>query len=222
MLIAPGAARILCFGDSNTHGSPSDDPDYVRLPIDRRWTGLLQQRLADGYDVVEEGLGGRTTDVDEEARPGCNGRTYFGPCLRTHEPLDVVVVMLGSNDLKACFHRSPEEFAGALAGYFDDVAASTTDASGVVPRTILLSPVWLDDTQPAYVEMTGGAFDATAPARSRALGPLVRRVAAERGALFGDAAQVARPGPDGLHLSPGSHAPLADLVASLVRRALVE
>ena len=60
----PDAVRVLCYGDSNTHGAPDDDPDYVRLPSVRRWTGLLQAELGERYDVIEEGLGGRTTDLD--------------------------------------------------------------------------------------------------------------------------------------------------------------
>ena len=75
----PDAVRVLCFGDSNTYGTPGDDPDYVRLPADRRWTGRLQRLLGEGYDVVEEGLNGRTTDLDYVDRPGCNGRTYWAP-----------------------------------------------------------------------------------------------------------------------------------------------
>ena len=73
----PDAVRVLCFGDSNTYGAPADDPDYVRLGPDVRWTGRLQGLLGDGYDVIEEGLNGRTTDVDYTDRPHCNGRTYF-------------------------------------------------------------------------------------------------------------------------------------------------
>ena len=114
----PDALRVLCFGDSNTfgtcradastYGTPTQDPDYVRLHADRRWTGVLQGLLGDEFEVIEEGLNGRTTDVDYEDCPGCNGRLYFVPCLLSHRPLDVVVVMLGGNDLKPCFDRSPE------------------------------------------------------------------------------------------------------------------
>ena len=145
MITAPDAVRVLCFGDSNTYGCPGDDPDYARLPVDRRWTGLLQDLLGDGYEVIEEGLNGRTTDVDYEDRPGHNGRPYFVPCLLSHQPLDVVVIMLGSNDLKACFARSPTDIAEALHGYVDDVAANVTEG-GRVPATVLVSPVRIDDT----------------------------------------------------------------------------
>jgi lysophospholipase L1-like esterase len=103
----PAAHTVLCFGDSNTNGISGDDENYVRLPAAVRWTGRLQRLLGDGYYVIEEGLNGRTTDLDYANRPGCNGRTYFGPCLQSHHPLDVVVIMLGTNDLKAEFNRSP-------------------------------------------------------------------------------------------------------------------
>ena len=66
--------------------------------------------------MVEEGLNGRTTDVDYIDRPHCNGRTYFPAALMSHHPLDVVVVMLGSNDLKTCFGRSAATIADALRG----------------------------------------------------------------------------------------------------------
>jgi len=212
----PDATRVLCFGDSNTHGTPGDDPEYVRLPADRRWTGLLQQLLGDGYDVVEEGLNGRTTDLDYEDRPGCNGRPYFVPCLLSHHPLDVVVIMLGSNDLKSCFDRPATAIAGALHGYVDEIAANVADRRGRVPTTVLVSPIWLDDTAPGYAEATGESFDRTGVARSRELADEIRRVAQERGVLYADAARVARAGSDGLHLTLDSHPRLAELVASTI------
>jgi len=214
----PDAIRVLCFGDSNTWGAPSDDPDYVRVAADRRWTGVLQELLGDGYDVVEEGLSGRTTDVDYDDRPGCNGRTYFAPCLQTHHPLDVVVIMLGSNDLKTVFDRSAKAIAEALHGYVDDIAVNVADRNGGVPTTVLVSPIVIDDTAPAYAEMTGENFDSAGVARSRDLATEVRRVAGERGVLFADASQVAHAGGDGLHLSADSHAPLAHLIRTLIVR----
>src|SRR5215472_14719247 len=114
MITSPTATTVLCFGDSNTNGMPSDDENYVRLPADVRWTGRLQDLLGADFAVIEEGLSGRTTDVDYDERPGANGRTYFLPCLQTHHPLDVVVIMLGTNDLKTQFHRTAADIANAL------------------------------------------------------------------------------------------------------------
>jgi lysophospholipase L1-like esterase len=215
----PSAKRVLCFGDSNTYGCPGDDIDYVRLPADRRWTGVLQRLLGDGYDVIEEGLNGRTTDVDYEDRPGCNGRPYFVPCLLSHQPLDVVVVMLGSNDLKACFGRTPTAIAEALHGYIDDVADNLAD-SGRAPVTVLVSPVRMDDTAAWFEEISGADFDREIVSRSQELTEEIRRVAQERGVLYADAAQVARVGADGLHFTLDSHPRFAELIAATVSQAL--
>jgi len=220
VITEPGVSRILCFGDSNTHGTPADDPNYVRLVADRRWTGVLQGLLGDGFDVVEEGLNGRTTDTDYDDRPGCNGRDYFVPCLQTHNPLDVVVIMLGTNDLKACFNRTAKEIATSLGGYLDDIAKNVADRRGRAPTTVLVSPIWIDDTAPWYQERTSAAFDTCGIQRSRELSEEIRRVASDRGVMFADAAQVARAGADGLHLSLDSHPRLAELIASKVSEAV--
>jgi lysophospholipase L1-like esterase len=226
----PDAVRVLCFGDSNTYGTclrdsnsdgtPTNDPDYVRLNADRRWTGVLQRLLGDGYDVIEEALNGRTTDVDYDDRPGCNGRSYFVPCLLSHRPLDVVVVMLGGNDLKPSFHRTPTAIAEALGAYVDDIAANVTDRQGRTPMIVLVGPIRIDDTAPKYRDLVGENFDPSIPGRSRELATEIRRVARERGTLFAAAAEVARPGDDGLHLSQDSHARLAELIASTVMKEM--
>ena len=210
------AVRVLCFGDSNTHGAPSDDPDYGRLGPDVRWTGRLQRLLGDEYEVIEEGLSGRTTDVDYVDRPHCNGRTYFPAALMSHHPLDFVVVMLGSNDLKTCFARSATDIADALHGYVDDVEEYVTDQDGNTPPLLLLSPILLDDSITEYVDPTGNGFDDRSLAASRGLAAEIRRVAEERGVLFADAASVARAGGDALHLTLDSHGPLAGLVADVL------
>jgi len=166
--------------------------------------------------VIEEGLNGPTTDVDYEDRPGCNGRSYFVPCLLSHHPLDVVVIMLGGNDLKPCFDRTPQSIADALHGYVDDVAASVTDRRGRVPASVLVGPTLVDDTAPRYRDVVGDNFDPAIPARFQELARAIRRVAQERDVRYVDAAQVAHPGDDGLHLALDSHARLAELVAATV------
>jgi lysophospholipase L1-like esterase len=221
VIINPAAYTVLCFGDSNTNGIPADDENYVRLPADVRWTGRLQLLLGDGYYVIEEGLGGRTTDLDYADRPGCNGRPYFGPCLQSHDPLDVVVIMLGTNDLKTEFSRSPAAIAAALDGYISDVAENAENRAGGPPRTILVSPIHIDDSQPAFAGRTSQNFAASAPGRSRRLAAELHRVAEARGALFADAATVARAGDDGLHLTLDSHDRLAELIAARIKQAVI-
>ncbi len=177
MFTDPSSLRVLCFGASNTygtclrnsdsHGTPTKDPDYVRLNADRRWTGVLQTLLGDGYDVIEEGLNGRTTDLDYEDRPGCNGRSYFVPCLLSHGPLDAVVVELGGNDLKPSFGRTPTAIAEALGGYVDDIAANVTDRQGGVPMTVLIGPTLIDDTARKSATWSASTSTLSCPPASR-------------------------------------------------------
>lgn len=220
MITDPAAKTILCFGDSNTNGIPADDEDYVRLAADVRWTGRLQRLLGDSYDVIEEGLSGRTTDLDYDDRPGRNGRLYLVPCLLTHQPLEVVVLMLGTNDLKIQFDRTPADIALALSGCIDDIELFATTRAGRVPRIVLVSPIHLDDSQPAFVEMTEGNFDTIAVDKSRSLSRELHRLAEARRAIFADAATVARAGGDGVHLSLESHESIARLIAVKITEAL--
>lgn len=218
--------RVLCFGDSNTYGTcrrvpgvegtSTPDPDYVRLNADRRWPGVLQRVLGTGYEVIEEGLNGRTTDLDDPGRPGLDGRSYFVPCLLSQRPLDVVVIMLGGNDLKPDYGRDPQEIAEALGRYVDDVTAYATDRDGGVPVTVLVGPTRVDDTAPEYHDLVGDNLDPQHAARSRQLAEELHRVALRRGVAYASAAQVARPGGDGIHLDMASHSRLGELLAATI------
>jgi hypothetical protein len=132
--------------------------------------------------------------------------------------LDVVVVMLGSNDLKACFGRTPTDIAEALHGYIDDVADNVTEG-GRVPSIVLVSPVRIDDTAEWFEEISAGDFDPEIVLRSQGLTDETRRVARERGVSYADAAQVARAGADGLRFTVDSHPRFAELIATRVSQA---
>jgi lysophospholipase L1-like esterase len=99
---------VLCYGDSNTWGS---DPETgERFAPEVRWPGVLRQALGEGYWVVEEGLNGRTTVRDDPIEGAHkNGRTYLPACLEFHKPIDLVLIMLGTNDLKARFAASASD-----------------------------------------------------------------------------------------------------------------
>ena len=109
---------VICYGDSNTWGMTPmhtlDDRD--RLDIHTRWAGVLRDTLGADYWVVEEGLNGRTTVWQDPIAPDCNGATYLTPCLLTHSPIDLVILMLGTNDLKHRFGKSPYDIASG-AGF---------------------------------------------------------------------------------------------------------
>ena len=120
---------ILAFGDSNTWGWHEGG----RYPHDVRWPGALAALLPTGWHVIEEGLGGRTTDVDDPERTDCNGLAYFGPCVESHVPLDAVVFFLGVNDLKPHLGRTPEAIAAGTAALVERARAAG------VPRVLVLA-----------------------------------------------------------------------------------
>jgi lysophospholipase L1-like esterase len=89
---------VLCFGDSNTQGLR---PDGTRFPKHKRWPGVMLEHLGKDYEVIEEGLKGRTTTLDDPIEgKSKNGRRYLKPCLESHAPLDLVIVMLGTCEMK--------------------------------------------------------------------------------------------------------------------------
>lgn len=96
---------ILCYGDSNTYGTSPDDAPRYNFPV--RWPGVLQRELGDAVHVYENGLGGRTTTFTDDVEPGRNGREAFAPVLEVNRPLDLVIIMLGTNDCKIRFANYP-------------------------------------------------------------------------------------------------------------------
>ena len=102
--------HIVCLGDSNTHGYCADPADCadggIRFNESERWTRLLQEKLGDDYLVIEEGLSGRTTCFDDPIHEGLNALDYIYPCLKSHEFVDLLIIMLGTNDTKDRFASS--------------------------------------------------------------------------------------------------------------------
>lgn len=103
---------IVCFGDSNTHGY--DSSTGGRFAYDERYPGVLQSLLGNGYLVIEEGLCGRTTSFEDQVNEGMSSIPYIQPCLMSHEPIDLLVIMLGTNDTKERFSNTAGNIAQGL------------------------------------------------------------------------------------------------------------
>lgn len=89
---------VVCFGDSNTWGYvPGSGGE--RFPREQRWPTILQRLLGDEWEVIAEGLNGRTATIDRPDAEGRNGLPYLLPCLHSHAPVDTVVIFLGTNDV---------------------------------------------------------------------------------------------------------------------------
>lgn len=128
---------IVCFGDSNTHGY--DAVTGGRFDENTRWTCLLAKFLGAGYRVIEEGLNGRTTVFDDPITEGLCSLPIIGPCLMSHEPIDLLVIMLGTNDTKDRFGCTPELIRDGL--YRLIMKAKTVPAFRGEPNILILAPV---------------------------------------------------------------------------------
>ncbi len=113
--------HIVCYGDSNTHGYCAADDG--RFNENERWPRLLEKKLGDDYLVFEEGLSGRTTCFDDPIHEGLSGLDYIYPCLMSHEPVDLLIIMLGTNDTKERFGASAACIALVLYKTVFSVAA---------------------------------------------------------------------------------------------------
>jgi lysophospholipase L1-like esterase len=205
--------KILCYGDSNTWGySPRAGE---RFPRDVRWTGVLRDELGDGYEVIEEGLNGRTTVWDDPIEGYRNGKTYLIPCLESHQPMDLVVIMLGTNELKMRFSLSVYDIAEGVRVLVDIVQKSEAGRDGGPPKLLLMAPPPIAKLT-EFAEMFEGA-----EAKSKKFAEHYRRIAEEQGCEFFDTSEVIISSDiDGIHFEAGEHQKLGKAVAELVRKIL--
>lgn len=188
--------HILCYGDSNTHGFI---PWGGRYDDKTRWTCLLADLLGPEYRIIDEGLNGRTSSFDDPLESYRNGLSYLVPCLQTHLPVDLTILMLGSNDLKQRFSPTAEKIADSLYR-LAQITQEMTQAPVLLVSPILLGP-----------QIVGPTFSEDSLAVSRELAPALKAKADKLGIHFMNAADYANPSPsDGLHLSPDGHKALAD------------
>ena len=135
--------HIVCLGDSNTHGYCADPADCadggIRFNESERWTRLLQQGLGEDYLVVEEGLSGRTTCFTDPLHEGMSALDYITPCLKSHEFVDLLIIMLGTNDSKDRFYASAA-CIGIAMGRLVRKAQATDCWGGKQPNILVIAP----------------------------------------------------------------------------------
>jgi lysophospholipase L1-like esterase len=206
---------VLCYGDSNTWGY--EPATGSRYPEDVRWPGVLARELGDGFRVIEEALNGRTTVREDPVEEHKNGKDYLRPCLESHAPLDLVIIALGINDLKARFFASASDAAdgaGILVGISQRSGAGPDGGS---PAVVLLVPPPVGRLT-ELAQMFAGAEE-----KSKGFSHQYRRVAKKYGCVLLDAGEVVRASDrDGIHLEAEEHRKLGEAVAALVRETLGE
>ena len=204
---------VLCFGDSNTWGySPSTQQ---RFPRDIRWTGVLQAELGGDFHVIEEGLNGRTTVWEDSLEGDKMGKRHLPVILESQAPLDLVVVMLGTNDLKKRFSAHAWDIAQGAGVLVDIIAASKTGKAGGAPPVLLIAPPPL-----GKLSVWEGMFEGGAE-KSRQLSAHYREVARLRGCHFLDGAPIIRSSDlDGIHFEEKEHRALGQAVARELKKIL--
>lgn len=205
--------RILCYGDSNTWGYiPASGQRY---PYAVRWTGVMADALPEEYVVLEDGLNGRTTAFDDEFIPFINGEKGLGYALVSQKPLDLLIISLGTNDLR---FTDAEGSAKALDGLLrlvrnanDPYFARECPTFRNDPAILVISPIHMESEHENYEE-------------SFRFAELFSKVAERNHAVFLDAARYAEPSSlDGIHMEIKDHAALgkavAEKVVEILRRA---
>jgi lysophospholipase L1-like esterase len=207
---------VLCFGDSNTHGTTAMAhlDDSRRFGRDERWPRVMAQALGDGWEVIEEGHPGRTT-VHSDPIEGAhkNGISALPALLESHRPLDLVIVKLGTNDLKARFAVTAGDIALSLGKLADMILGSDAGPGVRAPAVLIVAPPPILE-QGCLADMFAGGRT-----KSLAMGAAIRAEAARKGAAFFDAASVIAVDPlDGIHYNAAAQAALGQALATEVQR----
>ncbi|MBQ2985257.1 MAG: SGNH/GDSL hydrolase family protein [Clostridia bacterium] len=210
--------HILCFGDSNTHGHCAEPWDCAdggrRFNEEERWPCLLKNELGDGYLVIEEGLPGRTTVFRDPLEEGRAGIDAIYPCMRSHMPVDLLIIMLGTNDTKERYAANPACIGAGMERLVQKAKAVPAWRDGR-PNILIVAPPHIGpgmESCPDAADMGKGCVE-----KSRSCAEQFARVAKEQGCAFMDGEGVAEFNPtDCMHLSRRGHRELADALAELI------
>lgn len=199
MIIKDTAKTIVCYGDSNTWGRV---PHGERYPRSVRWPNVLQKLLGDDYEVISEGLPGRTFVAVNPDKPYRTGITHLEAIINSHAPIDVMVIMLGTNDVKTTYGLSPEDIAGHLEQTIQLIQKDVQKVLVICPPEIITP----EDSELNPKFLPGLEI-------SKKLPPLFKAVAEKCGCGFVNAQDhISSSKADGFHFEAADHAKLANAV----------
>lgn len=212
--------HILCFGDSNTHGYCADPGDcadsrFGRFNEEERWTCLLQKNLGHDYLIIEEGLSGRTTVFEDPVEAGLRGIDHLRPCLKTHQPIDLLIIMLGTNDTKERFAANAHTISRGMARLIESAGHPDCWTEGK-PNILVICPPPIGEgmlSSSVAAEMGTDALK-----KSRELPNYYRSLCNDPGIHFLDAGAegITFNEVDFMHLTKASHAKLADILSDVI------
>ena len=209
--------HIICFGDSNTHGYCADRGDCAdgllqRFNEEERYPCLLQKFLGDEYLVIEEGLPGRTTVFEDPLHEGMCGLNYIYPCLKSHEPVSLLVIMLGTNDTKERFSANAFTIGIGMERLLKKAMSIDCWGPDGKPNILVVAPPPIGDA------IDDPGMGAGCAARSKGVSAAFREVCQRLGLHFMDAAEegITFNEIDYMHLTRRSHSLLAERLASAI------
>ncbi len=203
-----GEYRILAFGDSNTFGYISGEDDYSRFGNDVRWPRVLNKLLGSEYCVIEEGLTGRTAAFEDFVSEGRCGLNYIVPCTESHAPLDLIIIMLGTNDLKQQYGATPEIISRGIMRLAK--RAEQANCWRKTPNLLIVAPLCI--SKEYSCALCAGTFGEGCYEKSVQLPAKLETHAAKQGYAFFDANRIpdmVTQKLDGIHLTAESHLKLA-------------
>lgn len=217
--------NILCFGDSNTWGFDIENYDFTtgtakRMPFDTRWTGIMQEKLGCDYRVIENALNARTCMQDDPYSPHRLGLSSLEETLDANAPLDLVIIILGVNELKHMFNLT----SGMIVyGAEKLVKAAQVSYYGYpIPKILLIAPPPVSEKISEGI--FGFSFGTQAYAKSLEFSELYHNLADRYDCGFIDCADLnfELNEVDGLHYSRKDHAKLAEAATETVLKMLPE
>ena len=204
---------ILCYGDSNTYGY--DPRTGGRYPKEERWVTILQNLLGADYEIIPEGLNGRTTAYDREDGPWKNGYPYLQPCIGSHKPVDEIIIMLGTNDCNFDLYLSAEDIAKGLEKLILMIRNETEEMQGFIPEILIVVPAAIKDNyknSPFAYQLNDESVK-----KSHDIAPLYKVLADKYGCKYLDASTACEVSDiDSEHLTVDGHRTLAALLANVV------
>lgn len=208
--------RILCFGDSLTWGY--DPVSRTRFKEEERWTGILQNLLGNHYQIIEEGQNGRTIATEDPAEGEKNGLRYIIPCLESQSPLNLMILMLGANDLKRKFSYCSMDIAGEMQIFLEKVQSHNRFHMNGKLKILLLSPPVIGTNSPD--SWLADSFDFPNAAKvSSQLASWYQQLAKLYDCAFLDTSQIVSVSPaDGVHLDADSQKQLAHAIFRTLRQ----
>ncbi|MEZ4358263.1 MAG: GDSL-type esterase/lipase family protein [Eubacteriales bacterium] len=209
--------RIMVYGDANCWGfSPSEDTQGQRYDEKNRWPSIMRSMLGMDFEIIEENMCGRTTVFNDPFNENKNGLKTMDFCLMSHSPLDLIIIMLGTSDLKCFYNANPIIITRGLSLICDKILAFGDGQNGKPPKILVISPVEIekDIKNSAF----GYEYDNTASKYSKELKQYYNQLSSEYDIEFLAASDHVRASDeDSIHLTPQGQRDLAAAVASKVK-----